>query len=837
MKKYLIQGALALVASATLVSCHVDDDFSTSIVSEKFKAYEQVFEEEFGKINPNQDWGFGEASQATRTRAAQTRGIAKAMPTKPNKFRDTAPDMPSYYNTSKEVKDNVNRFSGDINNLSGGETIYFDANSEVYNLQNRDNLIIYIVGNVTLNQGTSANGTGTKICVTNGSKLTITYSISNNLQIYLAPSATLDLTGVKDWQGNEVVANFQNPYSGIYLNSGSVVKAKGLSFYASSTVYNKGGRLEASALDVHDGSLFYNDGTLAVSGAIVTHNTDAEIINKGTLTGASLEVSAGARMHNLENATVKVSGKTFVDNSNSQWMNDGDYTSGNFEITASGYDVWNNCMLTVTAKDTKGSGNFFLNRATFVLDGGASVIADSFTWEDTSSFYLGGKSLLDVAGELKTNNYNSGYGFHGESSDYSVIRAGRITKGKGDVQYSMSYYGNLYIDTNTHFAQGYINKDGQQQPYYYYDSTVKLKFENQTLPEGFKIEKSKCNPGYPSGTTTDEVTIPVITEKSYIQRTYKQYRYKTTQYDCGRIMCEDLGKVSASDIDFNDVVFDAYIYNMVPVSRTRITKIENGSETEIQGWGNWSEDTEYASKTYKATDIYLLAGGGTIPVTVAGVDLKNAYNTSHTMLINTVDDSDEDDAKTYGNVYDNSQSYKQPADLKDLRNINTLKDIKIVVKYGSQVYELEAYKGAAPHKICVPIGTRWPYERVEINQAYSFEDYVKTYTPTDTTVTYNGDESKVVKEIIDAAKNIVGYYIDESNKEVWTASPTTEQNKNRYQGSVAGSPVPYTARAIDSLLDRTSGDGLPEDNQYTEETVTISSGYNSGDPVLVRRRH
>jgi hypothetical protein len=303
-------------------------------------------------------------------------------------------------------------------------------------------------------------------------------------------------------------------------------------------------------------------------------------------------------------------------------------------------------------------------------------------------------------------------------------------------------------------------------------------------------------------------------------------------------MCEDLGKVSASDIDFNDVVFDAYIYKMVPVSRKRIVKVENGQETTLQDWSIWSEDTEYDSYAYKSTDIYLLAGGGTIPVTVAGVDLKNAYNTSHTMLINTVDDSGENDAKTYGNVYDNSQSYKQPADLKDLRNINTLKDIKIVVKYGSQVYELEAYKGAAPHKICVPIGTRWPYERVEINQAYSFEDYVKTYTPTDTTVTYNGDESKVVKEIIDAAKNIVGYYIDEfNNDEVWTASPTTEQNKNRYQGSVAGSPVPYTARAIDSLLDRTSGDGLPEDNQYTEETVTISSGYNSGDPVLVRRRH
>ena len=203
------------------------------------------------------------------------------------------------------------------------------------------------------------------------------------------------------------------------------------------------------------------------------------------------------------------------------------------------------------------------------------------------------------------------------------------------------------------------------------------------------------------------------------------------------------------------------------------------------------------------------------------------------MLINTVDDSGEDDAKTYGNVYDNSQSYKQPADLKDLRNINTLKDIKIVVKYGSQVYELEAYKGAAPHKICVPIGTRWPYERVEINKAYDFNTYVKEVSPSDTTITF--DSTNAIEEIYDAEKNLVGYYINEKSNAIWTTTPTDDQNKNRYQGEVTG--VPYTARAIDSLLDRTSGDGLPEDNQYTEETVTISSGYNSGDPVLVRRRH
>ena len=73
MKKYLITGALALVACATLTSCHSDDELSGSLVEQKLKAYEQVFEEEFGKVDPNQDWGFGTAEILARTRTAMSR--------------------------------------------------------------------------------------------------------------------------------------------------------------------------------------------------------------------------------------------------------------------------------------------------------------------------------------------------------------------------------------------------------------------------------------------------------------------------------------------------------------------------------------------------------------------------------------------------------------------------------------------------------------------------------------------------------------------------------------------------------------------------------------------
>ena len=73
MKKYLITGALSLVACATLTSCHSDEEFSDSIISNKLKTYEEVFKEEFGEINSTQDWGFGAASQVAKIRAFRTR--------------------------------------------------------------------------------------------------------------------------------------------------------------------------------------------------------------------------------------------------------------------------------------------------------------------------------------------------------------------------------------------------------------------------------------------------------------------------------------------------------------------------------------------------------------------------------------------------------------------------------------------------------------------------------------------------------------------------------------------------------------------------------------------
>lgn len=56
MKKYLMMGVAALAFGFAAVSCSSNDDLSVS----KQDQYQAAFEKEFGKVDPNQTWGFGD---------------------------------------------------------------------------------------------------------------------------------------------------------------------------------------------------------------------------------------------------------------------------------------------------------------------------------------------------------------------------------------------------------------------------------------------------------------------------------------------------------------------------------------------------------------------------------------------------------------------------------------------------------------------------------------------------------------------------------------------------------------------------------------------------------
>ena len=80
MKKYLITGAMALLAGFYLTSCTHDDIEYSSLYEEKTQSFEKVFKDLYGTIDPNHDWGFTpyvditDASTVSGTRAL-TRGV------------------------------------------------------------------------------------------------------------------------------------------------------------------------------------------------------------------------------------------------------------------------------------------------------------------------------------------------------------------------------------------------------------------------------------------------------------------------------------------------------------------------------------------------------------------------------------------------------------------------------------------------------------------------------------------------------------------------------------------------------------------------------------------
>ena len=76
MKKCFFMGVLAVVLGGFVASCSHDEDW-TSLVASKLLAYEEVFKEEFGKIDPKQTWGFTTRADVTDGLNARTRGHDK----------------------------------------------------------------------------------------------------------------------------------------------------------------------------------------------------------------------------------------------------------------------------------------------------------------------------------------------------------------------------------------------------------------------------------------------------------------------------------------------------------------------------------------------------------------------------------------------------------------------------------------------------------------------------------------------------------------------------------------------------------------------------------------
>ena len=212
----------------------------------------------------------------------------------------------------------------------------------------------------------------------------------------------------------------------------------------------------------------------------------------------------------------------------------------------------------------------------------------------------------------------------------------------------------------------------------------------------------------------------------------------------GRIFCEDLGttKVTKSDIDFNDAVFDAKIWRL---GQFDISYINDEKAYETDYLENIYPKGLDNGKFKYVAEICLLAAGGTVPLKIGGnngFEIHNKFgegngrSIGHTTIINTMGEPSEQQFKALVNT-DVCNKVTLEVDITYLvegKSKIGLDIIPIDVQWVSDTHEsvgeLAANFGQTPQKLCVPIGTRWVYERIPITDAYGdFASYATSRNP------------------------------------------------------------------------------------------------------------
>jgi len=669
MKKYLMTGIAALALGAGFTSCSHDIEPMTQeeinqIEAQKIvQTYEQAFKNYVGgTIASNQTWGFGAANARTRS---YTPTDTNYKLTSQTISYPTPPDQPTFRTASKPtftatVPANTPEATS-TTNLEEGKT-YQIKNGDLKDPQNTKNMTFYVVDNITWNKQINKDGNGTTFIITEGKTLTYNQGEALNLKIYMAPNSHLVI-------GDNVT--FKKEGAMLYVGSGCTVTCGANVLFAEKyTVLNEG-TFTANKLNIQEGTLFYNSNTLTVNTGIEIQKTSgnnedmrlAELVNHSTLTSPKISLLAGGKMYNDAGATATVNGLTEITNENSEWRNDGTYTSEDFTVN-NATKVWNNCKLTV--HKTGNTGTFTLgtgSHSSFVINGTSSVQTDKFVWGDRADFYMADKSMLEVLGEFKTNNVNKNSGMHGPSTGNAVFKAGSVVYASAG-QNRMNYYGNLWIDTNNHFAQVLQDKNNasepSDQPYYWFDTTnktVMFRFLGDGCPITSAIS-GPCHHGYTPPTTV------------------------TSNADL-RIMAEDLSASDDTDFDFNDIVFDVY----------------------------------YAKANETTTKIVVQAAGGTLPLRIktgegTWQEVHALYNQGTGIMINTGAET-----KYPGQGKDNLGTKEVTLNYA-VTSAEDAKNIIIEVEKNGQWIEMKAKQNEPAAKFAVPTTVTWCSERTSIKAEY-----------------------------------------------------------------------------------------------------------------------
>lgn len=450
----------------------------------------------------------------------------------------------------------------------------------------------------------------------------------------------------------------------------------------------------------------------------------------------------------------------------------------------------------------------------------------AFTWNEGDDHV---NNFNANSGEIQYIKYSGSewFGFH-DSYGTGYSTAGHGNNGK-------------YCKKNRNFVIRFIEVDGVVGCY------VGFNYESGKTSEGWHLEPDAYFDDRVIKLVAADLTPSETT--TTITRTYKEI------VDIGRVFCEDIATAAmkvTDDVDYNDIVFDARVWEVYDQDETTI----NGKKT--------TSDKKNIKYQY---DISMLAAGGTIPenVGINNADVHDAFGVGLTFMVNTWTEN----SKAFGQyntptnvmkpkdeVISYTLDYNDPAQVekyklnKDNVGIKSI-PINVLYKNGYQSASValendieeesvdengnKIFTSNAPYKICVPVGTLWPIERVNIRDAYTaFGDYVKDgstkfYENSNPQVSQNLYEKAPTSKIQD---DLLNNKWDKGTKVVVSEKSSESTVHVVWKGNVSSDGTAITLYNFDFKPGQTLrffGSGtiqvVGNNNQAIFDSIPMSNGY------------
>jgi len=554
MKKYLMTGIAALAMCAGFTSCSHDltpisqEEINQFQAEKDLRTYEAAFLNYVGgTISPNQDWGFGTASNARAlTRAITVNGDVYS------KFPSTS-EVSAYFPTA--IPEGAIEYPDGLDAYIDGSKSIWDRYAVNLNYIGKDgfkNFYVNKSGNLSVgNNYANPADRVYNIYINVDGNLTISRQGAEHVNFYiLKGNVTFDSNfgecgGIISVAEGATVNDQRNH---IAHNDGIKVYNRGTYNAVSTNNYWNGNK--NVTFDIGNHCTFYNEGKFTCGDLSYSpgDSNTSYFVNLGDnaeMTASSMQLNSAGNFFNSGKATI--AGETNVTQQGIYWVNDGYYKTGSMVFSAKNATFYNYCQLIVTGNAHMYDGEFNLMNNSYTEAGSAEMDNFIVNMGSNTGMYIKGAVKVEAQGDGTYQGFlTSG------SNDYLLID-GKVTVASHKNTFSVSS-GITYS-----IKQIEIIKNGN----------VVTEEYLQSIGDG----------DYPvlglNGTECPYGQLTVTPNTNSCGATWNK---KNNDPASLRVMAEDLNATGDddTDFDFNDVVFDVYFAKSGETSTKVIIRAAGG---------------------------------------------------------------------------------------------------------------------------------------------------------------------------------------------------------------------------------------------------------------------